>query len=127
MGVSETTTHMVLKDCDEGRPMQRKSVSRRPGKNMKKVRVRALIRYLDGKVGLSQRQAAKKIGVSRSYAAKIKKEKSNIRYFRRQPLPAAKEEQKKKQKLEQLKKQKKDYINGGTVAEWSRAWRYHSS
>ena len=91
--------------------MQRKSGSGRPAKNMKKVRVRALIRYLDGKVGVSQRQAAKKIGVSRSYAAKIMKEKSNIRYFRCQPVPAATEEQKKKQKLEQLKKQKKEDIN----------------
>ena len=89
MGVSETTTHMIIKECDEGRTMQRKSGGGRPAKNMKKVRMPALIRYIDGKVGVSQRQAAKKFGVSRSYAAKIMKEKSNIRYFRRQPVPAA--------------------------------------
>ena len=44
----------------EGRSMQRKSGGGRPAKNMKKVRVRALIRYLDGIVGVFQRQAAKK-------------------------------------------------------------------
>ena len=80
---------MILKECDEGHPMQRESGSDRPAKNMKKVRLRALFRYLDGKVGVSQRQAAEKIGVSRSYAAKIMKEKSHIRYFCRQPVPAA--------------------------------------
>ena len=98
MGVSKTTTYRILKECDEGCPMQRKSGSGRPAKKMKKVRVRALLRYLEGKVGVSQRQAAKKFGVSQSYVAKIIKEKSSIRYFRRQPVPAATEEQKKKQK-----------------------------
>ena len=87
---------MILKECDEGHPMQRESGSGRPAKNMKKVRLRALFRYLDGKVGVSQRQAAKKIGVSRNYAAKIMKKKSNIRCFRCQPVPAVTEEQKKK-------------------------------
>ena len=73
--------------------------------------MRALIRYIDGEVSVSQRQAAKKIGVTRSYAAKIMKEKSNIRYFRRQPVPAATEEQKKAEirAAQKAKKKKRIY------------------
>ena len=121
MGVSETTTHMIIKECDEGRTMQRKSGGGRPAKNMKKIRVRPLIRYIDGKVGVSQRQAAKKFGVSLCYAGKIMKdlcyagkimeEKSNIRYFRRQPVPAATEEHKKADIGAAQKAKKKEYIN----------------
>ena len=98
IGVPAKTVYRIIKECDEGRPMQRKPGSGRPPKKMKEKETRALIRYLSGKVGVSQRKAAKKFGVSQSYVAKIVKEKSNIRYFRRQPAPAATEEQKKKQK-----------------------------
>ena len=81
-----------------GRPKQRKPGSGRPAQKMNQNKVRALIRYLEGKVGVSQRKAAKKICVSQSYVAKIVREKSSIRYFRRQPVPAATEQQKEKQK-----------------------------
>ena len=46
MGVSKTTTYRILKECDEGCPMQRNSGSGRPAKKMKKVRVLAMLRYL---------------------------------------------------------------------------------
>ena len=98
MDVPPKTTYRILKECDEGRPMQRKPGSGRPAHKMKQNKVRALIRYLEGKVGVSQRKAAKKFGVSQSYVAKIVREKSSMRYFRRQPVPAATEQQKKKQK-----------------------------
>ena len=61
MGVPPKTTYRILKECDEGRPMQRKPGSGRPAHKMKQNKVRALIRYLEGKVGVSQRKAAKKI------------------------------------------------------------------
>ena len=55
IGVPAKTVYRIIKECDEGRPMQRKPASGRPPKKMKEKETRALIRYLSGTVGVSHR------------------------------------------------------------------------
>ena len=55
IGVSAETVYMIMKECDEGRPMQRKPGSGRPPKKMKERETRAMIHYHSGTVGVSQR------------------------------------------------------------------------
>ena len=98
MTIPKTTAYMIMRQCDEGTPMSRKSGSGRPATKMPPWKCRRLQTDVKEKIGASQSRAAMKYGISQQYVSKILRGKTTLRYRKRQPAPDVTEGQKRRQK-----------------------------
>lgn len=98
MGVPKSTLYAVMRKCDEGIPLARKTGSGRPRVKMPSDRVHVLKKYMTEKIGRSQSRAAEKFKISQQYVSKILRQKTPLKYRLRQKVSGVTEEQKLKQK-----------------------------
>lgn len=98
MKVPKATAYRIMRQCDEGVPMSRKSGSGRPAQKMPPGKCQRLQAEMKEKIGASQSHAARKYGISQQYVSKILKSKTSLRYRKRQPAPDVTEAQKIRQK-----------------------------
>ena len=98
MQVPKSTLYRIMRQCDEGVPLSRKSGSGRPAKKMPPVKCQRLQADMKEKIGASQPRAARKYNISQQYVSWILKGKTSLRYRKRQTVPDVTEKQKKRQK-----------------------------
>ena len=94
--IAKSTIYDIIDRAEDEKGPKRVSGSGRVAKKMPKAKVSKLKAMFDHKDGVSQRQVARKFSISQTYVCKILKNKSEIRYRKKQIIPARSEKQKAK-------------------------------
>ena len=98
MIISNATTYIILRQCDQGIPTSQKPGCGHPARKIPPAMCKRLQAGMREKIGAWHSRAAKKYGKTQQYVSLILKGKSELRYRKRQPAPEVTETQKVHQK-----------------------------